>query len=90
MDEPTGSCSPLYASLFDDPPSPSICIKSARIRLDASFSLPYEIAFSMSFISSLRGGKETDSNGKLYYKWYKIKIFVEGPIRSEVPELFPC
>jgi hypothetical protein len=89
MDEPTGSCSPLYASLFDDPPSPSICIKSARIRLDASFSLPYEIAFSMSFMSSLHGGMEADSDRKLYYKWYKIKIFAEGPVGSEVPELFP-
>ena len=24
----------------------------------------------------------------LYYKWYKIKIFAEGPVGSEVPELF--
>ena len=25
----------------------------------------------------------------LYYKWYKIKIFAEELIRSEIQELFP-
>jgi hypothetical protein len=89
MDEPIGACSPLYASLFDDPSSSSICLKSACIRSDASFSLPYEIVFSMSFMCSLHGGKKVDFDGQLYYKWYKIKIFAERPVGSEVQELFP-
>ena len=68
MDEPIGACSSLYESLFDDLPLPSICLKYIRNCSDASFSLPYEISFSMFFMSSLHGGKEADSNEMLYYK----------------------
>ena len=32
---------------------------------------------------------KADSDGMLYYKWYKIKIFAKRSVGSEIPELFP-